>query len=313
MRARGRGGPGALAALLLVSALAGRAAAGPITFTAPASCGSLDDAIAADLGRPVTDGDRVRGDVTVRGDGGEYRATLSLETPDGASTREVHAADCAAVVAAAALVITLAVQDAAAEVASPAVPSAPDVPRSPSPPHEELVIPFVLPPPPRLVIELRAAPDALAAILPGATVGVTGAVAVSRAAVELDLGAATYLATRATASMSDGAADLSLTSLRVRSCGRIRDFRACGGGDVGWMTGQGVGLLDARAATRRWSAVAAGGRWRHRLAGPLAFVAEAEVLVGIERPRFVLDDGSLLFQPAILGVHLALGLEVRLH
>jgi hypothetical protein len=53
------------------------------------------------------------------------------------------------------------------------------------------------------------------------------------------------------------------------------------------------------------------GRYAQPLAGPLALAVELELGVAVERPKFVLDDGTLLHQPGWIDGRLAVGIEAR--
>jgi hypothetical protein len=307
-----------VAAVLLWS---GVAAADPLTLTAPEECGGVDDlrnAIERDAGFPLTEILGLLADVVIEHDelAVEYRATLQITTGEGTAEREVRAHGCEAVLDAASFVIALAMQ----KVRGPVPPTslsdelAAGIPTPKE--YVETTEPVVVPvreAPPR--VGVRAGLDLRSALgsVPGIGLGGAGTVAVERRAASIEAGFEAYLPTRADAP-GDGmaGADVRLLALRLRGCGELAEWRVCGGGAVGRLHGQGVGLTGARGASRRWSAIVAALAWRRPLGGRFALVVELEAEIGVERPRFTLDDGTLLFQPAPAAGRLAVGLELRL-
>lgn len=298
----------ALAVLLVVSAETA-AAAGPILWAAPPECGDqaeLSRRIGEHLGRPLGDTDAIEAAVEVVRDAetGEYRAEIQL----GEVARQVKAPDCAAVTEAVAFVIALAVQES-----EPEQEPAPERQPEPAPPVEPA--PRIVTVAPRrnpLDLRMRLDGEVAAGTLPGAGLGGGAAIAIGRAPFSIELGFAAYAPARAPAPGADMAgADIDLISGRARLCGARGGWRICGGGAVGRMGGRGVGVEDPRSAVRRWSAVTVGGGWSRPLAGPLAIAVELDVGVAVERPRFTLDDGTLLHEPAPVGARLAVGIEAR--
>ena len=301
----------ALAVVAVVLA-AGTAHAGSLRWDAPAECGdaaALEARVAVHLGRALDAGDPLDAEVEVTRDeaAGDYRAAMRIVTPGALDEREVRAADCAAVADAVAFVLALAVQDV--EAAPVVVEPAPEPVMEPAP----VVMVRATP---RRTLEVRARLDAevAAGTLPGAGLGAAGALSLGLAPVRLELGAAWYAPGRATAPAAGMVgADIDLVAARARLCGVRAPWRLCGGGAVGRMRGRGVGVDDARTASRRWSAVTMAGRWERRIAGPFAVTVELEAGVTVDRPRFVLDDGTLLHEPGPALARLAIGIEAALY
>jgi hypothetical protein len=84
----------------------------------------------------------------------------------------------------------------------------------------------------------------------------------------------------------------------------------CALGEFGSMSGRGVGLFNAKVGEGTYSAAGIGLSLRARLRPHLALVGGFDMLRAIERPRFVLDRGTVLFQPDPLAGRVNLGLEV---
>ncbi len=86
--------------------------------------------------------------------------------------------------------------------------------------------------------------------------------------------------------------------------------RVCVLGEIGSMSGRGVGLFDAKVGEATYTAAGLGLSLRTRLRGHLALIAGFDMLRAIDRPRFVLDRGTVLFQPDPLAGRVNLGLEL---
>lgn len=299
-----------VAAGLLWSATVG---AEPLTLTAPEECGSVDElrlAVERDAGFAWTEDLAVTAVVTIERDDvtSEYRASLQIATGEGSSERQVSARECPAVLDAASFVIAQTMQEVRADAEpSPPAPAAPAPVIHMEEPRERR------PPAPPLGVRARFDVQSAVGAVPGVGLGLAGAIGVERRAASVEAGAEAYLPSRAEESGSSMAgADVRLIALRLRGCGALAAWRACGGGTAGWLHGQGVGLADARGATRRWSAVVMSLGWRRPIGSRLAITVELEGQVGVERPRFTLDDGTLLYRSAPVSARLAVGLEARI-
>jgi hypothetical protein len=113
------------------------------------------------------------------------------------------------------------------------------------------------------------------------------------------------------ASQRFGAA-IGLDALAARVCWNPERYgpRVCVLGEVGAMSGRGVGLFDSRVGEATYSAGGIGLSLRTRLRPHLALVGGFDMLRAIDRPRFVLDRGTVLFQPDPLAGRINLGLEI---
>ncbi|MFN0246930.1 MAG: hypothetical protein ACKV2T_08470 [Kofleriaceae bacterium] len=81
-------------------------------------------------------------------------------------------------------------------------------------------------------------------------------------------------------------------------------------GEVGRLQGTGVGVDGERTAGARWIALGAGIGVGWPMSDHARLVGTFEIAVPLERPRFMLDRGSDLYQPGAAAARCALGLEV---
>jgi hypothetical protein len=81
-------------------------------------------------------------------------------------------------------------------------------------------------------------------------------------------------------------------------------------GEVGRLQGTGVGVEDERTARARWIALGAGLGVGWPMSDHARLVGTFEIAVPLERPRFMLDQGSDLYRPGAAAARCAFGLEV---
>lgn len=107
-------------------------------------------------------------------------------------------------------------------------------------------------------------------------------------------------------------AAIGLDALAARACWNPERYgpRVCFLGEVGSMSGRGVGLFDAKVGEATYSAAGIGLSLRARLRSHVALVGGFDMLRAIDRPRFVLDRGTVLFQPDPLAGRVGLGVEI---
>jgi hypothetical protein len=107
-------------------------------------------------------------------------------------------------------------------------------------------------------------------------------------------------------------AAVGLDALAARLCWNPERYgpRVCVLGEVGSMSGRGVGLFDSQVGEGTYSAAGIGLSLRARLRSRVALVGGFDMLRAIDRPRFVLDRGTLLFQPDPLAGRIGLGVEI---
>lgn len=284
----------ALAVLIGLASARSAHAAVWVGWQAPPECGTaaaLGERIDGALGR-VASPDELLADVAIAIEPGAYRATLAIA---GGPPRQLTAATCDEVVDALALVLALAIRDAAPALATTEPLPAPAAPRAPPAVHLEL--------------GLRATADART--LPGPAAGVGPAIAIGTRRFRVGLAIAVW--TPATANAG------TLTATRVRllsgaleGCGLLGPAQACAIATAGPMTGDGSNAIDGAAATRWWSAIGASAGAHRRIAGRVVIGGAIEALVALARPRYELDSGreSYTAPGATVRAWLGIGFQV---
>ena len=106
--------------------------------------------------------------------------------------------------------------------------------------------------------------------------------------------------------------DVGLDSIAARAGWRGADphIRTWLVGEIGSMKGTGVGLDGARSGSGRWSAVGGGGALAWSVADHVSLIAAGELEFLIDRVRFALDGGSLLYQTPPVAIRASLGVEL---
>jgi hypothetical protein len=303
----------AVAALLLSAPAA--ADDGALRWSGPPGCDGaalVRERVAARLGRPLDERDAIDAAVEVTAIDGGLRVHLALRTASATGERELFAATCADAAEAVALVVALAIADAPPPAAA-APPAA--LPARPPP------VPVITRSPPVAARRawsggVRAQATTLLGPLPEAAVGVeiTAWLAWRRAALEVS--GAAWPARRATATgETDGetaGVDVGLRTAGARLCWRWLGaaIQTCAIGQLGELEAEGVGVTDARAGSGRWSALGAGGSAHLRLNRRVLLVASVEAGRALDRPRFRLADGTVLFRPSAWTAQLAAGIAV---
>lgn len=297
----------------VIAAAARTAAAQPgdgLAWRTGDECGSVEalrTRIAVHLGRPLAATDAIHAAVeVVRAPlGGDVRAAVEIATRRGRAAREVHGADCAAVVDAVAFVLASAVsEDGAAVVADPPDPGDGEGFRS---------VPVEAPPPgrrERLAVQLGLDGWSDAGTLPTLQLGVGGSLALSRGRYRAEVGAAAW-DERWTPLTSGGlGAGVSLRHLAVRGCYGVGPWKLwlCGGVLHGEMrSGSEFGAGPAQS----WTAASFQTLWSRPIEGPVRVAASVEGLANLERPAFrVGSGGAIEHEPALFALRLSLGLAV---
>jgi len=131
----------------------------------------------------------------------------------------------------------------------------------------------------------------------------------------LSLSGALYPAVQEDFAGASGPIAFSLLALRARGCylfGRS-GFRLgpCLSAEMGTMqAGQTSGNVDPPEATEFWSAVSAGLQAELAVLAWLSPFATANASFPLTRPRFLLDDGTLVHQPSVVALTGAVGIRL---
>jgi len=98
----------------------------------------------------------------------------------------------------------------------------------------------------------------------------------------------------------------------AEACFHVTGGWACAGGEAAAIDGEGVAFEGAQAERSLWTAVTAGLAGDVSLGHGARFVIELGGYFAMQRPRYVLDDGTLLYEPSQLGARLYAGVEQTL-
>ena len=297
--------------------IAGLAAAGvrpaaagtALLWHAPPGCptdAALRPRIDEQLGRPMTTSDQLAARVTVSSEPDGFHAALEIAIGRRVFDRQVTGVDCDAVVSAVALVLAMLVREVEQSIPPPA------------PPPPPRAVDVIVPSPPRASspscwsASARVAAAGEAGTLPGAGAGAAAAVALACHHWRAEVHGSGWLSRRARlVAGTNAGADVGLLAVGLRACRERGTRLLCATAEVGALDGRGVGIGEPRAATLRWSAAGAAIGTELHLGPHIAAVLLVEGLVAIERPRFSLDDGTLLHRPAPLTVRLSIAFETR--
>lgn len=317
----------ALALLVLGLALPARAAVPELTLTwqAPPSC-PTEANVAAQFARllggasRVPTGKHIDASIVVRNGAAADRWTLELTTTmDGAQGRRSFAGDsCASVSSAAALIMALMIDPAAAErLGAPE-----EAPPPPAPPPPPTVTAPAAPPPPaprELAFVARAFAGGVFALLPSPAPAAGVALGARYRWIAAEVTGLATLDHRTTSTAIDAAGgDLQLAALGARACGVI-DARAvllspCVGAEVEWLSGQGV-IERPSAQTATMLAGTAGVLVTLPLARHFALSLDLDAAARAYHPIFSLESAGgttdLFRIPAVSGFG-ALGVVVTL-
>jgi hypothetical protein len=246
-----------------------------------------------------------------RGAGGGEAATIR-------GTREIYGATCAELADAASVAIAVSVRSIAGQPgptqgASPAPAMTPRPPPSaPVPAPQSLSRSSEVTSAWRPAVALALATDTGA--LPSSTVGVGLEASVQRRSLRLALLATWFGSQEATrANHTGGTFQLAVGG--ARACFAPRRGRwtplACGGFELGRLTGTGQGVARPETGQALWRAVRADVGMTAALNGNTALLLTGGVAVPLSRPAFVLDGSEPVYQPIRLALRLAAGLELE--
>ena len=294
-------------------------AAGPsepqVRWTAPSDCGdeaslmaSVREFMRADL--PASAAGQVHIEATVERRGDEYLASVRVQTPLGASQREITAETCEQARSATAIVVAVALDPLTiAQAAAPSneVPQAEARERDDAaPPRKER---------PGLSVRADGVFDygSLDAIAGGASVAL--GVSVKRARVELR---GTYLAPvvhRPLAPDSQAGVEVQLGTAGVHGCFvpavKSIEFQTCVWGEGGAVRGRGLDVATTKTRHDPWVAagITAGIGWHPSM--HFSLWLRANGLAVLFRPKFSIDGVGTVYRAGPAAIRLELGPEVR--
>jgi len=156
----------------------------------------------------------------------------------------------------------------------------------------------------------RAGGAGASGMLPRVTPGFDLAISAWRDRNGVELATSFWAASQARADLGPAGARVRMWAAGLRGCRGFAAWFACAGGEVGRMVGRGMAVRNPREAGALWAAMSASVWFRRHLAGQAAIYAGFEGLVPVTRPRFQMDDETLLYQPGPVAARLLIGLEL---
>ncbi|MEZ4391029.1 MAG: hypothetical protein R3A48_08040 [Polyangiales bacterium] len=302
------------AALSLGGAVGAQTAPVSLTWEAPAQCPSREAVLTrvAQLRSANAPAAPLSASARVTREGRRWR--VRIETPGG--VRSLAALRCDALGEATAVILALALDDAAPapESPRPALPAEVEQLEDPELPPVLRPPPPAPPPPraPRVELGARALVDANA--LPDTGFGASLALALQWRVARLEL--APTLAYGARSAIAPQSASLRAlrASLTTRLCamssGRAR-LGLCALVDLGWLRSSADGFTTSGGGDAPW--VAGGASLLARLGGArLAGVVALDVALPITRPRFVVQGAAAAWEVPALTVTLSAGLSFEM-
>lgn len=313
-----------LAALTLVSAAASASepegpapgAAAPLTWSAPAGCGSasaVQTRVGELLDEPALAFDDVQVEARVRETPGGWALSLLTRDALGTRERELEAEQCNDLVEAAAIAITLAFEATRAGSANPhaseamaAPPAGSELGAAPEPaPPPDAETPTRASAGAELIVDLNS----LAAVAAGPSLFV----ALGWEALSLGLHATWLPGTNESVGPAQ-AVEVSLLAAGLSVCyalGRgLLDTAVCAGLDAGRLTARGAGLLESRVVHDPWLSTQAGLVLSRELGAGLALQARGELVVPLLRQTYGVNETEAVYRVAGLAARFALGARI---
>jgi hypothetical protein len=328
-RSNGRRRLAPFANALALVVLSGPARAGDgeglsLQWRAPASCPVERDVLAEIerlLGRSVsiTSQPGLRVEAEVIGAEGAFRVRLRTSAFGLDGEKQLEAASCRSLADAVALVIAFAydpeaasAHDAAPLAAAPLASERADVPLNERPTLARRA-------PPELRASAHLAFAANAGALPAVAPGLVAGVGVSLPNARFEISGSAWtdqqasLAPRPLAPTPGG--HFQLWTVGARACyereRRPLGLDLCALGELGPMSGRGVGVTRVTRETLLWGGFGAGATARWALLPYLGLRASVDGLVGLTRPTFVLEPFGQVHRPSLVTGRVAFGAEAN--
>jgi len=103
---------------------------------------------------------------------------------------------------------------------------------------------------------------------------------------------------------------LDVTAMRVGWRSEDKPLRGWASVEIGTMYGDGIALANAQVGEGRWAAAGAGFGVAWPMTRWLRLVGTTEVMLAIDRVRFALSDGQVVYAPAPMSARATCGIEV---
>jgi hypothetical protein len=293
-------------AIILVLAIAGTARADGelgLAWQAPAACpdaSALRTRVEQRLGHPL---DNAAISVDVEELGADYVAAVNLGDDD---VRTLTSARCDDLADAVAVIVARAASEHHAVPTKVAV-------REPEEPmltlHTQLTAPRVR----TWAISARLSGVSGVGIIPEVGLGGEIAVSLRRKSAMAELAQTRWAVSKAQLHGGGPAhvdVGLDVTAMRVGWISERLPLRAWASVEVGTMYGNGIALQNASLGNGRWVATGAGFGVAWPMASWARLVGTTEIMGAIERVRFQLGDGAVVFAPAAMSARATCGIEL---
>jgi hypothetical protein len=259
-------------------------------------------------------------------DQGEWH--VRLETPgDGAPRiREIHAATCAAIADATALILAMMIDPEAASAAPPSPAKSPPVALTPppiAPPRVPVEAPRSPPPPPPITpppatptsLRIAALAGLDTASLPELAASLALGASFVYGAQRFEAGIAYYPSRKGTVAARPGTGGN--VDLLTGSVGTCRHFGSgaievgpCVGVELGRLHASGFGVSNPGEGSTLWAAVQGGGVLSVRIVSRLALVLRLGATAPLLRPSFVLENVGAVYRPPAVTARGSGGVEL---
>jgi hypothetical protein len=312
---------------LLFALAAGRVDGAEITVRAPDGCvdaSQLGEQVGVVLGRPLASVSNVDFVVEIelapRGGWRLHLATVGEQNGGQAAparSRDLTARTCAELADAAAVAIAMSVRALNEEANGEAIAPPPPPPVEPARPSQVPVVARAATGSPaapvrRLGVGLTLTALADIGALPNAGIGVELGAVLRMSSVRFVARGALF-APNEKRLANGGGGGFTLGYGALLACLQHALDRptlfACAGFELGWLSGEGVGVSQPRLGKTTWEAVTVEIGAAIPLSGPLAAVLRGGVGFPLRRPEFVIDPTTRVHRAASLDGRAALGLE----
>ena len=134
---------------------------------------------------------------------------------------------------------------------------------------------------------------------------------ISRGSWELAVSGSRWKANAAMLEGTMSGVDVALTAIAVRAGwrqqgGPVRTWLV---GELGSISGEGIGLMNDRTGASRWSAVGGGGGFAMPITRQISALASVELEFVLDRTQFRVDSGAAVYRTPALAVHGGIALE----
>ncbi|MBX3190028.1 MAG: hypothetical protein KF819_23585 [Labilithrix sp.] len=296
-----------------------------LAWDAPKECPSADDVRAAALKSAKGEAASETLEADARVERGErWRVTLRTRRAGVASAeRQLEAASCEALAEATAVILALAlmpgagVEEPATEPATTAARAAP-APAAVEAPARERAAEAPKDERPKgpydHALGLGASLATDGTTLPAVAAGGAAALAWTPGPARLEVSGSYFVAQSETAGGSAAGAALTLVVLGARGCWALArgpvELSPCLGVDVHLVGARGFGAARNFDESARWAAGTGGALLRVPVAPWLALRAQADAVVPLARPRFVVENEGTVHRPSAMGARGTIGAEL---